>query len=219
VTKRKPTIEHQQPAGRPTIDDVDAVRAEAIALLAGDRGLTDNLQIDLVSTLRMALDNHHARAQAGEKVDLGQLLAAEERLRSLLPAARAPADTKLSEHQRHQAAIAPVIKFVRSLHDQIAALQAENVTLRSAARSALAPAPAAITPTEADVVPPSEQADRDSGPKIGPDDRKSVVIDADAVDLRAGFSTDNSDQSWRAFSTDTDGVPLTVRGRKYWGPV
>jgi hypothetical protein len=208
VTKRKPTTESGQPARHA---DDDAARREAVALLRGDRGLTDNLRIDTIATLRLTLDHYHTRAQSGEKVDLASLLACEERLRSLLPPARAPADTKLAEHQRGQQALAPVIKFVRGLHEQISALTQENVTLRIAARSALAPAPAPVTPTEADVVPPSEQADRDfhiGGPKSGPDDPRPVTIEGkataapaadDGVDLRAGFD-DGRPEPWRPFS-------------------
>jgi hypothetical protein len=203
MTKRKPT-EHQQPARRPATDDVDAVRREAVLLLAGDRGLTDALRIDTVATLRMALDAYHARAQAGEKVDLVQLLACEERLRSFLPPARAPADTKLTEHQRHQAAVEPIIKYARSLHEQIAALTAENVTLRSAARSALAPAPGAApapvetAPAANNVVPLKAAPAADDG----------------AIDIRGGYSS-GPPEPWRAFSTDVDGVPLSGRGRRY----
>jgi hypothetical protein len=103
------TKQKTEPARRPT-DDADAVRREAIALLRGDIGLTDNLKIDLVSTLRLAIDAHHARAMAGERVDLAQLLVAEERLRAILPAARPLPDSKQAEHDAHQAAIAPVIQ-------------------------------------------------------------------------------------------------------------
>jgi hypothetical protein len=196
MTKRKPTTESSRPARR---TDDDAVRREAIALLRGDIGLTDNLRIDTVATLRMAIDAHHERAMAGEKVDFAQLLAAEARLREILPPARQLPDSKLAEHQRRQAALAPIIKYVRGLHEQIAALQAENVTLRSAARSALSPAPGAA-PSEVDIVPPGEQADRDPGQRPGPDDppRKPVVIDADSVDIRQGF--DNKPEPWRPFS-------------------
>jgi hypothetical protein len=200
MTKRKPTTESSRPARHTD----DAVRAEAIALLQGDIGLTDNLRIDTVATLRMALDHHHARAQAGEKVDLAQLLAAEERLRSLLPAARPLPDTKLTEHQRQQAAIAPVIKHVRSLHEQIAALTHENVTLRAAARSALAPAPGAA---------PVEAAPAAAADNVVPLKPPAAAADADAVDLRLGF--DNVREPWREFATDVDGVPLSGRGRRY----
>jgi hypothetical protein len=207
MTKRKPPPEKP----RPKTDDADAVRAEAIALLRGDVGLTDNLKIDLVSTLRMAIDAAHARASAGERVDLAQLLAAEERLRSLLPPARPLPDTKLTEHQRHQAAIAPIIKYVRGLHEQIASLTQENVTLRAAARTALAPAPGAgaapAPPAPADNVVPLS---RPAAPAPAP-------ADEDALDIRNGF--DNSPEPWRDFSTDVEGNPLTARGRKFWGPV
>jgi hypothetical protein len=65
-----------------------------------------------------------------------------------------------------------------------------------------------------DIVPPSEIADRDPGPRPGPDDKPPpTVIDADAVDIRQGFG--NVDEPWRRFCTDVEGNPLTVRGRRY----
>jgi hypothetical protein len=201
----KPTTE--QPARRPATDDTDAVRREAIALLRGDVGLTDNLKIDLVATLRMAIDAHHARAQAGEKVDLAQLLAAEERLRTLLPPARAPADTKLTEHQRHQAAIAPVIKYVRSLHEQIAALTQENVVLRVAARSALAPAPGAA-PVEA--APAAPAANNVVSLPRAP---------APAAPAAPAYNYDASNE-WKAFVNSDGSIRSTPRGGGHdWGPV
>jgi hypothetical protein len=206
MTKRKKPTEHQQPARRPATDDVDAVRAEAIALLKGDRGLTDNLQIDLVSTLRMAIDAAHARASAGERVDLAQLLVAEERLRSLLPPARALPDTKLAEHQRRQAALQPVIAYVRGLHEQIAALTQENVTLRAAARSALAPAPGAA-PVEAAPAAPAAN-------NVVPMPRAP----ASAAPAAPGYDYDaNSD--WKSYVNSDGSIRSTPRGGGHdWGP-
>jgi hypothetical protein len=188
--------------------DAEAVRAEAVALLRGDIGLTDNLKIDTVATLRMAIDAHRERAMAGEKVDLGQLLQAEERLRSLLPPARAAADAKLSEHQRREAALAPVITFVRGLHEQISALTRENVTLRSAARSALAPAPGAgaapAPPAPADnVVPMSKPRAAAPAAKAAP-----AAYDYDA----------NSD--WKSYVNSDGSIRTSPRGSGHdWGPV
>jgi hypothetical protein len=194
MTKRKKPTEHQQPARRPTTDDTDAVRAEAIALLAGDIGLTDNLRIDTVATLRMALDHHHARAMAGEKVDLAQLLAAEERLRSLLPPARPLPNTKLAEHQRREKAVAPIIAYVRRLHEQISALTHENTVLRLAARSALAPAHAAPIVEAAPAAPAGNVVPLKPAAAAAP-----AADDADAFDLRAGFNNDEP-EPWRPFS-------------------
>ena len=203
MTKRKPPPEKP----RPKTDDADAVRAEAIALLRGDVGLTDNLKIDLVSTLRMAIDAAHARASAGERVDLAQLLAAEERLRSLLPPARPLPDTKLTEHQRHQAAIAPIIKYVRGLHEQIASLTQENVTLRAAAKSALAPDAA---PARVEAAPAAPAAHN-----VVPLSRPAAPAPAPA----AGYDYDaNSD--WKSYVNSDGSIRSTPRGSgKDWGPV
>jgi hypothetical protein len=185
--------------------DADAVRREAVALLRGDIGLTDNLRIDTVATLRMAIDGHHERAMAGERVDLAQLLAAEERLRTLLPPARPLPDSKLAEHQRRQAAIAPVIKYVRGLHEQVAALQAENVTLRAAARAALAsgaaPVEAAPAAPAANNVVPMPRAPAPAAPA------------APAYDYDA-----NSD--WKSYVNSDGSIRSTPRGGRHdWGPV
>jgi hypothetical protein len=200
MTRRKPTTEHR-PARR---TDDDAVRAEAIALLRGDIGLTDNLRIDTVATLRMAIDAHHERAMAGEKVDLGQLLAAEERLRSLLPPARQLPDSKQAEHERHQAAIAPVIKYVRGLHEQIAALTQENVTLRVAARAVLAPAPGAgAAPVEAAPAAPAANVVPLSKPRAPAPAAPAPA--APAYDYDA-----NSD--WKSYVNSDGSIRSTPRG-------
>jgi hypothetical protein len=196
MTKRKSTTE-----GRPArhADDAEA-RREAVALLRGDVALSDELRLDTIMALRASIDNANDRAMRGERIDLAQVLQAEERLRAILPPARPLPDNKLAEHQRRQAALAPVLKFVRSLHEEIATLQAENVTLRQAARTALAPAPAANAAPDIDIVPPYEIADRDPGMRPGPDDPKPpTVIDGDAVDIRAGFDNDTP-EPWRRFS-------------------
>jgi hypothetical protein len=188
--------------------DAEAVRREAVALLRGDIGLTDNLRIDTVATLRMALDNHHERAMAGEKVDLGQLLQAEARLREILPPTRAP-DSKQAEHQRHQAAIAPVIAHVRGLHEQIASLTQENTTLRLAVRSALAPAPGAV-PAPA----PVEAADN-----VVPMSRPASAAPAPAP-AAAGYDYD-VERGWRDHVQPDGSISPTPfgGGRKWWGPV
>jgi hypothetical protein len=61
------------------------------------------------------------------------------------------------------------------------------------------PARPAITPSDGDITPPGERAELDPGMRPGPDDpRPPVVIDADAVDIRAGF--DDVAEPWRPFS-------------------
>jgi hypothetical protein len=201
----KPTTE-----SRPVrqTDDADAVRREAIGLLRGDVGLTDNLKIDTVATLRMAIDHHHARAMAGEKVDFGQLLQAEERLREILPPARQLPDTKLAEHQRHQAAIAPVIKHVRGLYEQIDALTHENTTLRQAARSVLAPAPGAgAVPVE-----PAPAA---------PAANNVVPLPRPAAPAPAAPSYDyDANSDWKSYVNSDGSIRTSPRGGgKDWGPV
>jgi hypothetical protein len=156
----------------------------------------------------MAIDAAHARASAGERVDLAQLLAAEERLRSLLPPARPLPDTKLTEHQRHQAAIAPIIKYVRGLHEQIASLTQENVTLRAAARTALAPAPGAGAA-------PAPPAPADN---VVPLSRPAAPAPAPAA---PGASYDyEASNEWKSYVNSDGSIRSTPRGGGHdWGPV
>jgi hypothetical protein len=233
VTRRKPTIESGQPARRPTTDDAERAAIEACQLLGlGDDPSrlcpADRLRCDLVSALRCAIDHAGATAMEGGSADVGRLVSAVEQLTKLLPRAAVEAPSHRADPRK---ALLALILEMRdrdeaaeraeepSLRERIAVLEAENKRLRAAAPGAA---------VEADVVPPCEISDRDLGPRPGPDDpRPPTVIegkampapaeDMDAVDLRYGFN--NTPEPWKEFATDVDGVPLSVRGRKYWGPV
>ena len=192
----KPTTEKRR---QPTTDDAQRSRREAAALLRGDVALSDELRLDTIMALRASIDNANDRAMRGERIDLAQVLQAEERLRAILPPARPLPDNKLAEHQRRQAAIAPVIAFVRGLHEQIASLTQENVTLR--ARSALAPAPGAAPAVEA---APAVAADN-----VVPLPRPAAPAPAPAA---PGYDYDaNSD--WKSFVNSDGSIRATPRGR------
>jgi hypothetical protein len=172
----------------------------------------------------------------GGTADIGRLISATEQLTKLLPKTVEPVSHRpdpreallqLILEQRRCAGIPD--SGVDERDDELAELKAEVEQLRAVAMAAGLAVPHAScgTPPEADVTPPSEIGEFYRGaPRPGPDDRTPVTIegkaepaDDGAVDIRGGFSSDNSDQSWRNFATDTDGVPLTARGRRYWGPV
>ena len=194
----KPTTEKRR---QPTTDDAQRSRREAAALLRGDVALSDELRLDTVMALRASIDNANDRAMRGERIDLAQVLQAEERLRAILPPARPLPDNKLAEHQRRQAAIAPVIAFVRGLHEQIASLTQENVTLRAAARTAPAPAPGAAPAVEA---APAVAADN-----VVPLPRPAAPAPAPAA---PGYDYDaNSD--WKSFVNSDGSIRATPRGR------
>jgi hypothetical protein len=192
----------RRPARQP--DDAQRARREAAALLRGDVTLSDELRLDTIMALRAAIDNANDRASTGERVDLAQLLVAEERLRAILPPARPLPDNKLAEHQRREAAIAPVIKFVRRLHAQISELSEENVRLRVQLRtaSALAPAPA---PVEAAPAAPADNV---------------VPLPRPAAPAPAAPGYDyNANQDWKSYVNSDGSIRSTPRGGGHdWGP-
>jgi hypothetical protein len=198
----KPTTEKRR---QPTTDDAQRSRREAAALLRGDVALSDELRLDTIMALRASIDNANDRAMRGERIDLVQVLQAEERLRAILPPARPLPDNKLAEHQRREAALAPVIAFVRRLHEQIATLTQENVQLRVQLRTAPAPAPVeAAPPAPADNVVPLP---RPAAPAPAP------------AAPGASYDYDASDD-WKRFIEPDGSIRSTPRGGGHdWGPV
>jgi hypothetical protein len=88
----------------------------------------------------------------------------------------------------HEAAIAPLLKLFRHLHEEVHTLSAENAQLRPALGGSpygTAIPASAITPPTADIVPPGEiGSDCHTGMRPGPDDpprSPPVTIDAKAV--------------------------------------
>jgi hypothetical protein len=203
----KPTTEKRR---QPTTDDAQRSRREAAALLRGDVALSDELRLDTIMALRASIDNANDRAMRGERIDLVQVLQAEERLRAILPPARPLPDNKLAEHQRRQAAIAPVIAFVRRLHEQIAALTCENVTLRLAVRTALAPAPGAA-PVEAAPAAPADN--------VVPMKPPAPATPAPAAPAAPAYDYDR-ERGWRDHVLPDSSIsPTPMSGGKWWGPV
>jgi hypothetical protein len=213
-------------------------RREAAILLGLDpaRPLSpaDALRADLIGTLRLVIDGAGEAVLEGSAVDIARLLSATEALVKLLPGRELPPPAVEGGSDDPRQLLFEMYMQMRERggipdegldrrDNEIAALPSENAKLRAAARAAGLP----VAPTEADIVPPSERAECDPGPMPGPDDPAPPVViegkaepaadDADAFDLRAGFG--HVDEPWRRFCTDVEGNPLSVRGRKYWGPV
>jgi hypothetical protein len=174
-------------------DDLQRSREEAALLLRLDpQNLSpaDALKCDLISTLRLSIDSAQADALEGRAADLGRLIVATESLVKLLPSD----PPKPAADDDHEAEIAPLLKLYRYLHGEVHTLSAENAQLRAALglkglpNSGEIVHSTAITPALADIVPPSERAECDAGPAVGPDDpppRSTRVIEAKAVPAAA----------------------------------
>jgi hypothetical protein len=103
-----------------------------------------------------------------------------------------------------EAAIAPLLRLFRHLHESVHTLSAENARLKaqlagglpgalaghstdeanSTPRGLLDGGTGVLTPPTADIVPPGERAECDAGPRAGPDDpppRSTRIINAKAV--------------------------------------
>jgi hypothetical protein len=185
------------------LTDFQKARHEAAVALGLDIARlnpADSLKLDLCVVLRRVVDSQTESAFDGDAVDLPRLLTAIEKLTALLPA---PA----------LSASAPEVDPRQLLLEMYMAARARGELFVERSQDP-------ITPSESDVVPPSEQGDLSffrGPPKPAPDDYLAPVIereaDEDAVDIRAGFG--NVDEPWRQFSTDVEGNPLTARGRRY----
>jgi hypothetical protein len=203
-------------------------RAEIIDLFGWDADSlapAQVLRLDLATALRLALDDLHACLINGERVDMNRMLVASEALSRLLP----PAVLAAPPAERREDPRAALLALVLQMRDREG--NGERVERSQEP----------IDPPTSDVVPPGEIADRDPGMRPGPDDPKPpVTIEGkvvptdggpcanlrkvseppaadDMVDIRGGYN--DTPEPWRQFATDVDGVPLSVRGRKYWGPV
>jgi hypothetical protein len=178
----------------PTNDDLKASRCEAAELLGlGDDPSrlcpADRLKVDLVSTLRLVIDHAGEVVLDGGTADLGRLVTAVEHLTRLLPAAR---DPSASQREDRDAAVAPVLKLFRHLHESVHTLSAENAHLKAALKAGAVPVPPDVATlvesvhdlTEADITPPGEIGVAYVGTKPGPDDPPRLpVLEGRAVRL------------------------------------
>ena len=179
-------------------DDLARARAESAALLNLDPDKlspADALNCDLVSALRLVVDDELARATSGSGADLGKLIVAVEHLVGFLKEAR-PAEPEPAQHSVYTQ---DPHKFLEDLVDRwIAADEAEKAEQRAERIAQGLPAePAsetealqmriaeleaenerlrgvlpspearAITPTESEVIPPGEIPDLDANKAPG----------------------------------------------------
>jgi hypothetical protein len=158
-------------------------RAEIIELFdwnADSLTPDQTLRIDCAVALRLALDDLQGRVVRGESIDIARMLTASEALSRLLPPAvlsQPPAE----QRDDHEAAIAPLLKLYRYLHESVHTLTAENGQLRAALKAAAVPLPldvpmtaehVPINPPTSAIVPPGEiGTDCYTGMRPGPDDR------------------------------------------------
>src|SRR5262249_34466612 len=177
----------------PTESVVSEARRKSAALLnlnPGDLSPAGALKCDMVSALRLVIDDELARATSGSGADLGKLITAVEHLAGILKEAHPtrsddgiPAIYKkdpyvvmegildrwlaTDEEERSERGLSPRIHDEAALQRRVDDLEAELVRLRGAQPHALpSPAPEADetdaidVPTSA-ITPPGEQTDSD----------------------------------------------------------
>jgi hypothetical protein len=156
------------------------------------------LRVDTATALRLALDHLQGGIVRGESIDITKMLTASEALARLLPPAVLAAPPA-EQREDHGAAVAPLLKLFRYLHESVHTLSAENAHLKAALKAGAVPVPPEAfagnaanglpVPPDvpmADITPPSEwRGETYAGPvRPGPDDppRSSrVTIEAKAV--------------------------------------
>jgi hypothetical protein len=193
----------------PRNDDRSQARREAATLLGVDidrLSPADGLRVDMVSALRLVIDAEQASVLSGSSADLGKLNVAVQSLIALLPGRELPEPESRDDHE---AAIAPLLKLYRYLHESVHTLTAENGQLRAALKAAAVPLPldvpmtaehVPINPPTSAIVPPGEiGTDCYTGVKPGPDDwraqRSTTVIEGRAHPP-AAKATHASPTSW-----------------------
>ena len=116
-------------------DDRSQARREAAALLGVDidhLSAADGLRVDMISALRLVIDAEQATVLDGGSADLGKLNVAVQSLIALLPGRELPApESQREDREAHEAAIAPLLKLYRYLHEEVHRLSAENAQLKA----------------------------------------------------------------------------------------
>jgi hypothetical protein len=190
-----------------------------------------------------------ADALEGRAADLGRLIVATESLVKLLPSD--PPKPEASQRDDPRVVLWNIIKEGRERaalgfegYDgkckQIEALQGEIAALKAQLVGAgLAPAlpdvvdrqvgtsgnlKTVITPTEADITPPSELGEFYRGVRPGPDDppKRSPCIDGTSAPAAAAPAAYDysANQDWKDWIEPDGSIRTTPRGRgKDWGPV
>jgi hypothetical protein len=161
------------------------VRGEIVALFgwnAESLSPDQTLRVDCAVAMRIGLDDLQGRVMRGESesVDMAKMLTISEALARILPPA-VLATPPSEQRDDRDAAVAPLLKLFRHLHESVHTLSAENERLKarlaiSADRGGLPDVPTvvervAIDPSLGDITPPSEIGVACIGMKPGPDDR------------------------------------------------
>jgi hypothetical protein len=203
-------------------DDRSQARSEAAALLnvdINDMSPADGLRVDMVSALRLVIDAEQANVLSGGSADLGKLNVAVQSLIALLPGRELPAPSE--SHPDPRFVMWEIYKTMRERgeidlkplsadEEKINRLESENAQLRAALGSNAATSDAqnggrhpvsslssAIDPPLSDIVPPSERAECDAGPRAGPDDpRRSTTVIEGRANPPAAKATHASPTSW-----------------------
>jgi hypothetical protein len=165
-------------------------RAEIIALFGwnADSLLPDQtLRIDTATALRLALDDLQGRVVRGESIDVARMLTASEALARLLPPTVLAVPPAEQHGDPRQIMFEIYMKMRRNgeinlrnpdegpLQAKIDELEAEVAALKAGSAPALLDGSSAITPREADVVPPGEIGEFYRGIRAGVDDPKPPV--------------------------------------------
>jgi hypothetical protein len=193
------------------------------------------LRVDTATALRLALDHLQGGIVRGESIDITKMLTASEALARLLPPA-VLATPPAEQREDHGAAVAPLLKLFRYLHESVHTLTAENATLKARLGEGSAPVPpmlnesVPVNPPTRDIVPPSERAECDAGPRAGHDDpkprRPGPVIEGvaqpkpPAAPAAPKYDYDK-EQGWKDYVLPDGNISPTPigGGRRWWGPV
>src|SRR5262249_42929378 len=189
----------------PTESVVSEARRESAALLSlnpGDLSPAGALKCDMVSALRLVIDDELARATSGSGADLGKLITAVEHLAGILKEANpTKADDGIpalfkkdsakaleeildrwlaaDEQDRAEKGLPPRVHDEAEMQKRIEELETENLRLRGQGGQdpKALPAPEAkadrvITPSESEVIPPGEIPELNMKARPGRDDHR-----------------------------------------------
>src|SRR3984893_11513700 len=112
------------------------VRGEIIDLFgwnADSLSPDQTLRVDCAVALRLAVDDLQGRIVRGESADVARMLTASEALARLLPPA-VLATPPSEQREDRDAAVAPLLKLFRHLHESVHTLSAENARLKARLR-------------------------------------------------------------------------------------
>jgi hypothetical protein len=228
----------------PRHDDLLKGRRESASLIGVDAdnlSPADTLRCDLISTLRLVIDDAGASILSGGSTDLGRLITATESLIKLLPGRELPKPAPPADDPNDPRKIMLATYMSMRRRGEIAGPEySRDAALKRIAEleaKIAAMSSTAITPTESDIVPPGEIGECYAGVRPGPDDpprRSPPVIEGEAVrpaPSRPPASTAPaipvlvdvvSDPSAdpRNYVEPDGSIRTTPRGRgQYWGPV